>query len=94
MDVNREIRLAVNTGKTLLGVDQSKKAVEDGNAKLLIVAKNCPEKNFLKEEYNGVPIYQFEGTNKNLGSAAGKPFAVSVLTVIEQGESNVLSLKS
>ncbi|MGM0405568.1 MAG: 50S ribosomal protein L30e [Thermoplasmatota archaeon] len=92
MDINREIRLAVNTGETSLGVKEAKKNIEDDKAKMLIVAKNCPEPKFKEQEYEGVPIYQFKGNNHELGSTAGKPFTVSSITVMDPGESEVLSL--
>ncbi len=93
MDVNREIRLAVNTGDTVFGIKESKNAASTGEAKLLIVTKKCPESEFKGDQFEGVPIYHFKGTNKQLGSAAGKPFSISTLAVISPGESNILSLK-
>lgn len=93
MDVNRAIRLAVNTGETVFGIKEAKKSVQEGKAQMLIVAKNCPEEDFKGDEYEDIPVYHFRSNNHDLGSAAGKPFAVSTLTVIEPGESNILSLK-
>lgn len=94
MDINREIRVAVNTGKVSFGVKEAIDNVEEGNAKMLIVANNCPERNFEGKEYEGVPIYHYKGINKELGSAAGKPFAISTITVMDSGDSNILSLKA
>lgn len=94
MDINREIRVAVNTGEVNFGVKEAKDNIEEGNAKLLIVANNCPEEDFMGNEYEDVPIYHFNGMNKDLGSAAGKPFAISTLVVIDSGDSNILSLKA
>ncbi len=92
MDINREIRLAVNTGETSLGIKEGIKNIEDGQVKMLIVAKNCPEQKFKGDEYKGVPIYQFKGNNHDLGSTAGKPFTVSTIAVMDPGESDILSL--
>ena len=92
MDINREIRLAVNTGETSLGVKEAKKNIEDGKAKMLIVAKNCPEPKFKEKEYEGVPIYNFKGNNHELGSTAGKPFTISSIAVMDSGESDILTL--
>lgn len=94
MDINREIRVAVNTGKVSFGVKEAMDNVEEGNAKMLIVANNCPESDFDGKEYEGVPIYHYKGINKELGSAAGKPFAISTITVMDSGDSNILSLKA
>lgn len=92
MDVKRAIRLAVNTGETTFGMKEAKKKIEEGDAKMLVVAENCPEDSFKEDEYQGVPIYHFSGNNHELGSAAGKPFTTSVITITEQGNSNILSL--
>lgn len=94
MDINREIRVAVNTGEVSFGIKEAKDNVEEGNAKLLIVANNCPEEEFNGNEYNEVPIYHYKGINKDLGSAAGKPFAISTLAIMDSGDSNILSLKA
>ncbi len=93
MDVNREIRIAVNTGDTVFGAKESKEAAASGEAKLVIVSKKCPEEQFKGAKYKGVPIYHYEGTNKQLGTAAGKPFSISALAVIASGESAILSVK-
>ncbi|MFW6040330.1 MAG: 50S ribosomal protein L30e [Thermoplasmatota archaeon] len=92
MDVNRAIRLAVNTGEVNFGVNEAYNNIKEGRARLLIVSKNCPELEFKQNKYEEIPIYHFKGNNHDLGSAAGKPFAVSTITVIDPGESNILSL--
>ncbi|MFW5928307.1 MAG: 50S ribosomal protein L30e [Thermoplasmatota archaeon] len=94
MDINREIRVAVNTGNVSFGVKEAKDNVEEGNAELLIGADNCPEEEVTGNDYKDVPIYHFTGKNKELGSAAGKPFAISTLAVMDSGDSNILSLKA
>lgn len=92
MDVNRAIRLAVNTGKTVHGIKETKDSVKKKKAKLIIASTNCPDIDFKKDKYKNVPVYHFNGNNHDLGSAAGKPFSISVLTVIEPGESTILSV--
>jgi large subunit ribosomal protein L30e len=94
LDVHRAIRSAVSTGKVYIGARESRKALKRREAKLVIVASNCPEQ-FLKllRRYKRVGVYEFEGTNMELGAACGKPFSISVLTVVEPGESNIMTLK-
>jgi large subunit ribosomal protein L30e len=41
---------------------------------------------------SNVPLIQFEGNSMELGSVCGKPFPVSVLSVFEEGSSNILEL--
>ncbi len=93
MDVNRNIRSAVNTGKTVFGIKEVKAAAKGAKAKLIIVANNCPDKELKGKKYKKIEIYHFKGNSHDLATAAGKPFSMSVLAVIEPGESNILSLK-
>lgn len=97
MDVNKEIRQAVNTGKIILGTDKSLKAIKLGHAKLVIVASNCPSGVLADiKRYSGlanIPVHIFGKDSAELGVACGKPFLVSVLTVLEPGDSNILSLR-
>lgn len=96
MDVNRALRSAAQTGSVLLGSKESMKAVETKKAKLVVFASNAPKGDVEKVESlakkNKIPIYTFAGTNTELGPACGKPFSVSVLSVLEAGESDVLAL--
>ncbi len=93
MDINKALKTAVTTGKVLFGFDQTMKAVKAGKAKLIIVSSNCPDKHLtVIEKHEEVPSHRFSGTNIELGSACGKPFSVSVLSVLSEGESEILAL--
>ncbi len=95
MDVNREIRMAVNTGTVDFGIKEAKDNVENEECELLIISSNCPDEDLKdNEEYNGIPIYVYRGNNQQLGSAAGKPFAVSAISIKDAGNSNILSLRA
>lgn len=83
--------MAATSGKVFFGVGQSKKAVQEGKAKLVILADNCPD-DFLRYQEK-VRIYIYKGNNMSLGSACGKPFSVSALAIIEEGESEVLQIR-
>ena len=82
------IRLTVESGKVGFG---SRKAVAD-DVKLLIIAKNAPES--IKESISKskIPTLEFEGSTMELGAVCGKPFPVSVLSVLDEGNSNILEL--
>ncbi|MFQ6106524.1 MAG: 50S ribosomal protein L30e [Thermoplasmata archaeon] len=88
MDIGREIRKAIETGTVRLGVDQTKKAVRDGGARLVILSSSCPD-DFLCNQ-SQTRTLRFEGTNVDLGSACGKPFSVSALAILDAGESEIL----
>jgi large subunit ribosomal protein L30e len=93
IDITRELRTLVTTGKVALGAEQAKKALKGKTAKLVIVAGNVSKPNAEAiAKFENAPIYKFPGTSLELGSACGKPFAVSVLTVLTPGESGIMSL--
>lgn len=89
MDINRALRTATKTGEVQFGVSQARKAIETKHGKLIVIAENCPAPD-LKEQ-KVIPVIEFPGNNRELGSACGKPFSVSVVTVIAPGESQILS---
>ena len=94
MDINKALRTAVSTGKVYFGINEAKKAIAEGQAKLIILSSNCPE-SFINEIVKNTKIssYNFKGSNVELGSTCGKPFPISVLTIIKPGKSNILQLK-
>ncbi len=95
--MSREIRLAVTTGKVLLGSDKSIKAVKLARAKLVILASNCPDTVRSDMEHYAklanIPIYFYPGDSSELGLACGKPFLVATMAVIDPGNSSILSIR-
>lgn len=94
MDLNKALRKAIATGTVKLGANQCSEAVASDEAQLVILANNCPARvreTVLKAETD---VYQFDGTNSDLGAACGKPFPVSAVTIMEGGSSEILSLRS
>lgn len=94
MDVQRSLRTVIATGKVLVGADQTVKAVERGEAKLVILAQNAPHAEDIRAAATKkrVPVYAFDGMGTQLGPACGKPFAISALAVLDAGTSDVLQL--
>ncbi|MEM0208238.1 MAG: ribosomal L7Ae/L30e/S12e/Gadd45 family protein [Thermofilum sp.] len=45
-----------------------------------------------KAKISNTPLYVFEGSSKDLGAACNKPFFVSAIAVIDEGESGLLDL--
>lgn len=89
MDLNRALRTAAKTGEVQFGIAQARKAVETSQGKLIVIASNCPAPE-LKEQ-TAIPVVEFPGTNRELGTACGKPFSVSVVTIIAPGDSQILN---
>jgi len=96
LDLNREIRQAVTTGKVILGPEKSLKSLKLGHAKSVILALNCSEAVRADIEHYaklaGIPIHFYQGDSAELGLACGKPFLVSVMTVLDPGSSNILNI--
>ncbi len=91
VDVGRALRSAVETGKVRFGLREVRRAIAKGEAKLVILATDCPD-----GELNAggkIKVYHFGGNNVELGAACGKPFSISALAVVDPGKSNVLSLQ-
>lgn len=94
IDFNRQIAIALKTGKIELGSRSATAAAKLGRAKLIILASNCPEKDAIVRDAqgSGVPTHIYKGTSMDLGSVCGKPFIVSAVTVKEPGDSEILRL--
>lgn len=94
IDVNREIRRAVDSGKVFFGSKQSEKSINSGEAKLLITTNNTPkllkEKMLTKAVIGKVDVLEFEGNSLELGQICGKPFNVSLMVIKEAGKSSIL----
>ncbi|CAE7216916.1 unnamed protein product, partial [Rhizoctonia solani] len=65
-------------------------------AKLILIAGNCPPLRKSEIEYYAMlsktHVHHFNGTNIALGTAAGKLFRVGVMTVTDQGDSDLLTV--
>ncbi|HIH09924.1 MAG TPA: 50S ribosomal protein L30e [Candidatus Diapherotrites archaeon] len=98
MDVAKEIRRAVDTGKVIFGTKESERSLKNGSAKLIIVALNAPklntEKLSLFASIAKTPVHNFSGTGLELGSVCGKPFTVSAMTIEDAGKSKVLEIEA
>ncbi|AGK60718.1 LSU ribosomal protein L30E [Archaeoglobus sulfaticallidus PM70-1] len=92
IDVDKALRRALNTGKVYLGSKRTIKALKKGDAKLVIMANNCPEEIAEKLKQFEIPVITYNGTNIDLGATCGKPFSVSMLAIIEPGESEILNI--
>ncbi len=96
MDVDRGIRVAVDTGNVTLGSEKSIQGLKLGRGKLVILAQNCPrdirEDVMHYSKLSEIPVYDYQGTSVDLGSVCGKPFTVAALTIKDPGDSNILEV--
>lgn len=94
MDVDRGIRVAVDTGDVTLGSEKSIQSLKLGKGQLVIVAENSPKSILEDVEYysqlSDIPSYTYKGTSVDLGSVCGKPFTVATLVINDPGDSTIL----
>ena len=96
IDINKQIQIALRTGKIAFGAKEALESAKFAKAKLLILASNCPESERADITYyakqSATPVHIYTGTSLDLGSACGKNFVVSALTIKEPGDSEILKL--
>ncbi len=96
MDVERGIRVAVDTGNVTLGSSKTIQALKLGKGKLVVIAENCPkevaEDVVQYSKLSKIPVYTFQGTSVDLGSVCGKPFTVATMMVNDPGDSTILEI--
>ena len=90
------LSLVTKSGKYSLGIEQTLKSLRNGEAKLVIFASNISTSHRSLIEYyamlSGCDILPFEGDNVDLGTACGKYFRSSVISIINPGESDILKM--
>ena len=94
MDVDRGIRVAVDTGDVTLGSEKSIQSLKLGKGQLVVVAANAPKDILEDVEYyarlSEITCHIYDGTSVDLGSVCGKPFTVATLIVNDPGDSTIL----
>ena len=94
MDFNLSLRRAIKTGKVVLGKNSVEKVIAENKAELVIVAKNAPAKvRAIINAADNLPLYEFNGSSSQLGKECGRDHMISVLAIVDAGESDILSLK-
>jgi large subunit ribosomal protein L30e len=96
VDIGRELQVAINTGKVVIGFEETKKAVLAGTPKMVILAANAPKWARDDIEYYaklaGIPIFVFPGSSIELGAAAKRPHRIMAVAVVDPGQSEILKL--
>merc|ERR1711874_964219 len=92
--INNRLRLVMNSGKYHLGYRQTLKDLRQGNAKLVILASNCPALRKSEIEYYAMlaktGVHHYGGNNIELGTACGKYFRVGCLCITDPGDSDII----
>ena len=96
MTLEKELRMAIQTGKVAIGSRKTLKDIKNGSGKLIIFARNCPIR--LKKsidqysKISKIPVYVYSGTSIELGNLCKKPFPVAAMSIRNAGNSDVLSI--
>jgi large subunit ribosomal protein L30e len=94
VEIDKILKNTIKKGKVKIGNKETKTAINNGTAKLVVLSINCPfikDLNDLAKKKN-VPVYSSNLSSIDLGYICGKAFAVSVFTILDDGGSNVLSI--
>ncbi|MDI9620035.1 MAG: 50S ribosomal protein L30e [Candidatus Nezhaarchaeota archaeon] len=96
VDFEKELRVALRTGKVIMGGNEVLKLASAGKGKLLILASNCPEKLKKEVEYyarlSHIPIYHAPYTSRELGGACQRGHMISSLAILDEGDSEILKV--
>ena len=99
-DVDKNIKVAFKTGQIIHGKNQVLKHLRRDTFKMIILANNCPrdllsQLNYYNSLRKGkIFLYEYKGSSWDLGLALAKPYMISIMGVIDQGDSDLLTLKN
>lgn len=93
-NINSRLSLVIKSGKYTLGYNSVLKSLRSGNAKLILIANNCPPLRKSEIEYYAMlsktGVHHYAGNNIELGTACGKYFRVSCLSITDPGDSDII----
>ncbi len=94
VEIEKLLKNTVKKGKVKFGLKETKQAINDEKAKLVIISNNCPFKEEIKKEADKkkTPIFDSKSNSIDLGYTCGKAFAVSTFAIIDDGGTNILNL--
>merc|ERR1712133_131659 len=92
--INSRSALVMKSGKYTLGYRSTLKTLRQGKAKLVIIGTNTPQLRKSEIEYYAMlsktGVHHYTGNNIELGTACGKYFRVSVLSITDPGDSDII----
>lgn len=97
-NINSKLSLVMKSGKARLGYKSTLKSLRQGKGKYIIISSNCPPLRKSEIEYYSmlgkVNVNHYPGHNNDLGRACGKMHGISVLSIIDAGDSDILKEES
>merc|ERR1711957_261411 len=92
--INTRLQLVMKSGKYSLGYKTTLKTLRQGKSKLVLIANNCPALRKSEIEYYAMlaktGVHHFSGDNNELGTACGKYYRVSCMSITDPGDSDIL----
>jgi len=93
--INSRLALVMKSGKYTLGYRSTLKSLRKGQAWLVIIADNAPPLKKSEIEYYAMlaktGVHHYSGNNIDLGTACGKYFRVSCLSITDPGDSDIVA---
>mmetsp|Transcript_445 Transcript_445/g.1353 ORF Transcript_445/g.1353 Transcript_445/m.1353 type:complete len:98 (+) Transcript_445:631-924(+) len=93
--MNSRIKLVMKSGKAILGYKASVKALRKNKSRMVLISSNCPPLRKSEIEYFAMlaktQVHHYSGDNTDLGTACGKLYNCSVLSIIDAGDSDILT---
>ena len=84
----------MKSGKYTLGYKTVLKSLRSGKSKLILISSNVPPVRKSEIEYYAMlsktGVHHYAGTNIDLGTACGKYFRVSCLSITDPGDSDIV----
>merc|ERR1712188_152660 len=93
-NINSRLALVMKSGKYTLGYKTVLKSLRSGKSKLILISSNVPPVRKSEIEYYAMlsktGVHHYAGTNIDLGTACGKYFRVSCLSITDPGDSDIV----
>ncbi|KAK4785222.1 hypothetical protein SAY86_001911 [Trapa natans] len=87
--ISNRLALVMKSGKYTLAYKTVLGSLRSSKGKLIIIANNCPPLRKSEIEYYAmlakVGVHHYNGNNVDLGTACGKYFRVSCLSIVDPG---------
>ncbi|BEJ11075.1 hypothetical protein CspHIS471_0104970 [Cutaneotrichosporon sp. HIS471] len=95
--INARLQLVVKSGRYTLGYKQALKQLRNGKSKLILISRNCPPLRKSELEYYAMlsktSVHHYDGSNVDLGTAAGRLYRVGVMSIQDAGDSDLLQVQ-
>jgi len=90
-EIEKSFKNMVKKGSVVFGSKQTKTSIDNGKAKLIVFADNCPVKQELSAdaEKKKIPVYVSKVDSVELGSLCGRAYGVATFAVLDDGGTNI-----